>query len=426
MRRVGVTGIGLVTSLGVGTEPSWEGLVAGRSGVGEIEGFDASSLRTRIGAEIRDLEPKDLVEKQQRRSLRKMTRGDVLGLVGSILAVRDAGLDLSEDPDGRNGLFVASNKEICTPSHLLEPAVAARDGDGQVDIRRFGEQAPEQVYPLFFLEGLQAADLFYISEAFGLRGPNTFFAGGAEASAVAVGRAFRSIKRGEADVVIAGGYDDAVAWWSMCKFESFGVMTPSNELGAGACRPYDAERDGTVLGEGAALLVLEELEGARERGARVYAELCGFGSGVDVDHLVAPDGEGRGLELALKGSLVEAEIEAGDVDYVAAHGSGTPKGDVSEAQVLAGVIGGDTPASSVKPATGHLVGGAGSLNAAVAALAVHHGAVPPTLNLDNPDSACDGIDWVPREAREQRVERALAVARGFEGQNVSLAVRAAD
>lgn len=428
MRRVAVTGIGLVTPLGVGTEPTWEGLLAGRSAVRRLESFDPSSLRTQIGAEISDFEPKDIVDKQQRRSLRKMTRTDVLGYVGAILAVRDSGLELTEDPEGRNGLFLGSNKEICTPEHLLEPAVAARGEDGRVDIRRFGEQAQTTVPPLFFLEGLQAAPLFYISEAFGLRGTNTFFAGSAEAGAVAIGRAYRALRRGEADLVIAGGYDDAVSWWHMCKMEAFGVMTPSNELGPAACRPYDVDRDGTVLGEGAAFLVLEELDAAKRRGARIYAELVGFGTGIDTETLFTSEPDGRGLEIAIRTALEEAQAVPPDIDYVAAHGTGTRNGDASEGRALASVLGTEgngLVASSVKPATGHLIGGAGALNAAVAALAAHHGAVPPTLNLQQPDEACGRVDWVPREAREVRVENALAVARGFEGQNVALAVRAA-
>ena len=424
MRRVAITGIGLVTPLGVGTEPTWEGLVEGRSGVGPIEGFDPSSLRTQIGAEVSDLEPKEVLDKRQRKMLRKLTRNDVLGLVGATLAVRDSGLELTEDPEGRNGLFIGSNKEICTPQHLLEPAVAARAEDGSVDTRRFGEVAPSTVPPLFFLEGLQAADLFYISDSFGLMGTNTFFAGSAESGAVAIGRAFRAVRRGEADVVIAGGYDDAVSWWNMCKFEAFGVMTPSNDLGDGACRPYDTARDGTVMGEGAALLVLEELDSARARGVQIYAEIDGFGSGVDIDSLITPNPDGRGLEGAIGHALREAEADS--VDYVAAHGSGTTKGDSSEGRALRAALPNGAAASSVKPATGHLVGGAGALNAAVAALAVHHGVVPPTLNLQSPDPACDEIDWIPREARELRVERAMALARGFEGQNVALAMRSAN
>ena len=424
MRRVAITGIGVATPLGLGAEATWAGLIEGRSEVGDISGFDASSLRTRIGAEIEDLGTDDLLEKKQRRLLRKMTRTDVLGLVGAIMAVRDAGLELSDDEEGRNALFVGSNKEICSPDHLLEPAVAARGADGTADIRVFGTEAQERVPPLFFLEGLQAAPLFYISETFGLKGANTFFAGCAESGAVAIGRAYRAIRRGEADLAIAGGYDDPVSWWPMCKFEALGVMTPSNELGAAACRPFDRERDGTVMGEGAALLLLEDLEAARARGARIYAELTGFGTGMDAGALVTPDPSGRALQIAVENALREAEVAPGAVDYVAAHGTGTEKGDASEGRALRAALEDGVVASSVKPATGHLIGGAGALNAAVAALAVHHGAVPPTLNLEDPDPACEDIDWIPGEARELRVERALAVARGFEGQNVALAVGA--
>lgn len=426
MRRVLVTGIGAITPLGVGRQPTWENLLAGRSAVGPIRGYDASSLRTSIGAEITDFQPRDFV--RNRRSLRTMTRYDVLGVVAAGLAAEDAGIDFADDPDGRAGLFTASNKEISKPEHFEEVAVQVRGEDGAVDMREFGSAASSGVHPLFFVEGLQGATLFYISEAFGLRGVNTYFAGTAEAGAIAIGRAFRAIRRGEADAALAGGADAPVHWWNMAKVDSFGVLSRRNERGAQACRPYDRDRDGTVLGEGGAFLVLEAEDAARRRGAHVYAELTGFATTLDTYGLVTPAPDGQPLARAITAALAEDGGTPAARRYVATHGSGTRLGDASEAAALRSVFGSapnGTAAGSVKPSTGHLVAGAGALNVAVAALALEAGALPPTLNLDDLDPACAGPDWVRHEAREAKVDQALALARGLEGQNVALALRAA-
>jgi 3-oxoacyl-[acyl-carrier-protein] synthase II len=422
MRRVVVTGIGLVTPLGVGTEATWNGLVEGKSGVGPISGFDASALRTQLAADIPDFDPEQFAH---RRVLRSMTRNDQLALAGASLAITDSGLEATEDGD-RRALFVGSNKEISNPMNILEGSLVARNEDGTVDIRRLGEQASSAFHPLFYVEGLQAASIFYISQAHSLKGANTYFAGTAEAGLQAIGRAYRAVRRGEADVAVAGGFDDASSWWNMTKFDTIGILTQRNDLGAGACRPYDVDRSGTVLGEGSAFLVLEPAEDAEARGARAYGEVVGLGNAYDSRRLITPDPEGGRLAGAIGAALREADASAADVDYVATHGSGTRAGDASEARGLRAAFGDDggPAASSVKPATGHLIGGAGALNAAVAALAIANGVVPPTLNLEHPDPDCDGIDWVPREARRTEVRQALAIARGLEGQNVALAIRA--
>jgi 3-oxoacyl-[acyl-carrier-protein] synthase II len=421
--RVVITGIGLATPLGVGTEATWGGLLEGRSGITPITSYDASSLRTQQSAEISDFDAEQFAS---RKTLRSMTRNDQLALAGASLAATDAGLDVSQDGD-RAGLFVGSNKEISSPMNILEGSLVARNEDGTVDIRRLGESASSAFHPLFYVEGLQAASIFYISQAHSLKGANTYFAGMAESGLMAIGRAYRSVRRGEAHVALAGGYDDASSWWNMTKFDTLGLLTQRNDLGPAACRPYDVERSGTLLGEGAAFFVLEPEERAKARGARVYAEIAGFASAYDAERLITPDPEGRGLARAMERALAEGETSSGDVDYIAAHGSGTKRGDESEARAVKSLFGenGKLAASSVKAATGHLIGGAGALNAAVAALAVHHGKVPPTLNLEQLDPACAGIDWVPGEARELKVQRALALARGFEGQNVAVLMRAA-
>jgi 3-oxoacyl-[acyl-carrier-protein] synthase II len=310
--------------------------------------------------------------------------------------------------------------------HLLEGTLVARLEDGSVSFRTLGEQAKSAFYPLFFVEGLQAASLFYVSQAFDLKGANTYFAGTGESGAVAIGRAYRAVRRGEVRVAIAGGFDDASSWWNMTKFDAMGILTPRNDLGSAACRPYDRDRTGTVLGEGAALVIVENYDAASARGARMYAEIIGFGNGYDAYKVITPHPEGRGMALAMQKALQEAGSAPDSIDYVATHGSGTRLGDASEARALCSVFGTGSNgplASSVKPATGHLMGGAGALNVATAALALHHQAVPPTLNLEHPDADC-AFDWVPGEARKADIGEALALARGLEGQNVALAMRA--
>jgi 3-oxoacyl-[acyl-carrier-protein] synthase II len=422
MRRVVVSGVGLVTPVGTGTEKTWQALLSGRSAIGPVRAYDASGFRTQTGAEIPDLNAEDFGLKK--RVAAKMTRGDLISVAGAKLAAEDAGLEIDERDIARIGVFTGSNKEVSDVDKMVDGVLAGADEQGRADTRRFGEQALDQVYPLFFIEGLQAGSLFYISDAFGVMGANTYFAGLAEAGLIAVGRGYRAVRRGEADVVIAGGYDDPVSWWAMGKWDGLGVLSTRND--EAALRPWDRDRDGTVMGEGAAFLVLEEAGRARARGATVYAEIVGFGTRMHPQHLFAPDPDGTMLAHAVEAALREAATSADEIGYTAAHGSGNVDFDASEARALRSVLGAGnhSTASSVKAATGHLGAGAGALNAAVAALAVRHGAVPPTLHLDHVDPECEGVDWVPGEARETDVRQALALARGFEGQNVALALRA--
>ena len=422
MRRVAITGIGLCTPLGVGTDETWTALVEGKSAVGPIQSYDASSLETRLGAEVPEFRPRDYVS--NRRSLRTMTRHDVLAMVGAKLAVDDSGLELEDDSEGRNALFTAGNKQVSDPDYFSEASVKARTEDGKADIRRFGELAYGSVHPLFFIEGIQGASLFYISEAYNVRGPNTYFSGTAEAGANAIIRGYHAVRREEADLALCGASDSPIFWWHMAAWDTLGVTTRRNDLGAAAIAPYDRDRDGTVMGEGAAFFVLEDLDAARTRGAKVYAEVVGAGAASDTGKLLTPDPSGRPMAKAVERALERAEATPSDVGYVAAHGTGTRHGDPSEAAGLRRALAGDGAiASTVKAAAGHLIGAAGALNVGVAALAIDRGAVPPTLNLENIDPDCEGVDWVPKEAREAKVDLALALARGLEGQNVALALR---
>jgi 3-oxoacyl-[acyl-carrier-protein] synthase II len=424
MRRVAVTGTGILTALGGDSRETWTRLVAGQSAIGPITAFDPSALPSRLGAEITTFDPTAFAD---RRALKLMTRNDQFAVAGATLAVRDAGLEPGDLASDRAAVFVGGNKEISNTDRVSDGALAGRMPDGRVDLQWLGRTASSNFHPLFYVEALQGAALFHISNAFGVRGPNCYFVGTADAGATAIGRAFRAVARGEADVAIAGGFDDATSCWAMAKINALGVLSTRNDRGQGAFRPYDRERSGSIVGEGAAFVVLEALETSRRRGAVVHAEITGFGSAFDTESTLTPRPDGRPVAQAVGAALREAELGPDDVDYVASHGCATTLGDASEAAGLRAVFASRRRrvlGSSVKPATGHLVAGAGALNVAVAALAIRHGTVPPTLNLTDPDPACahDVVDWVPGEARPAAVRHAVAVARGLEGQNVAVAL----
>ncbi|MFJ3235655.1 beta-ketoacyl-[acyl-carrier-protein] synthase family protein [Streptomyces sp. NPDC086787] len=420
-RRVMVTGIGLMTAIGQGAAPTWHNLLEGRIGIGPIQSYDPAPLQTKIGAEIHDFDP---TQWASRRTLRMLCRGDQLALAAAVLALRDAGLEDTGDLGHRTGLFLGSNKEMPRMDELISQLQSVRAPDGTPDLRTLGQNASSIVAPLFFVEGLQPAAGFHISEKFGIRGANAYFAGTADSGAMAVGRAMRTVRRGEADIVVAGGYDDATGWWAMSKMDGLGVLSPHSERGKEAFRPFDRDRSGSVFGEGAALLVLEEREHALARGAHCYAEVTGFGSGNDCVRPPSPQARARGLSRAVTRALTDAGGSFNDGSYIAAHGCATRQGDASETIALHDALGTAAKAaqiSSVKPQTGHLVGGAGALNAAIAALTLDSGVVPATQNLTHPAAECD-LDYVPLTPRETRPAQALAVARGLEGQAVAIAM----
>ncbi|WP_428951751.1 beta-ketoacyl-[acyl-carrier-protein] synthase family protein [Streptomyces sp. cg35] len=424
-RQVVISGMGLLTALGEGPEANWKALVAGESGIGPIREYDPSPLQTRLGGEIPDF---DATRFATRRQLRTINRGDRLALAAARLALDDAGLPHNQaggDELGhRAGLYLGGNKSIGRMEQLIDELKVIRRPDGTADLAHLGRHGDVIMPPLFFVEGLQPGAVFNISQTYGIRGSSTFFAGYADAGATAIGRAMRAVRRGDADVAIAGGYDDATSWWSMTLLDRLGVLTTRNDRGQEAYRPFDRERSGAVPGEGAALLVLEEKQAALRRGARIYAELTGYGAGTDCRTPPAPDAEGRGLSRAVRYALRDARLAADDLGYIAADGSGTRLGDSSESAALRTALGsaaGSVPVSTVKPQTGHLVGGGGALNAAVCALALHHGTVPATLNLDSPDPEC-ALDHVRGSARESAPAHALALARGIEGQAVALSL----
>lgn len=410
--RVAVTGIGLVTGVGVGTDETWKPLLNGITATAPIRDLDTLRLSGQRAVRVAGFRPGDFATK---RALRSMAYCDQLALGAASLAFCDSGAAVGDGQ--RDGLFVGGSKEISDPSHLLEASLGARNADGSVDVRRFGEIAPSTAYPLFYIEGLQAASLFYISQAFGLRGTNTYFDGSAEASAQAVATGYRAVRDGYADRALVGGAADAASWWGMAKLDALGMLAPGR--GPGPCRPFGLGRDGTVPGDGAVFLFLERWDLARTRDAVIYAELAGEAS---TQQRLSAAPEGGGMQRAVAGALAVAGCGPTDVGVVVASASGSPSGDVAEARGLAAVFGSAVPVTSVVGSTGHLMAGAGALNAAIAVLSLHHGEVPPVVEDGPTDPACE-LAIVRNGSTRVRGAVGVATAYGLYGQNAALVFR---
>ncbi|HEX2252601.1 MAG TPA: beta-ketoacyl-ACP synthase II [Thermoanaerobaculia bacterium] len=408
-RRVAVTGIGLVTPLGVGTEPTWEGLVAGRSGIGPITRFDASEYPSRIAGEVEGFDPTRWVDKKD------VKKGDLFihfALAASQFAVDDAGLEVGPDEAGRAGVLIGSGIGGLPLIETMHKTLL--------------ERGPSRVSP-FFIPGLivnMAAG--QVSIRYGMRGPNSAVCTACTTGLHAVGDAFRLIQQGDADVMLAGGTEGVTTPLCIAGFAAMRALsTHRNDDPQRASRPWDRDRDGFVIGEGAGLLVLEELERAERRGAPIYAEIMGYGMSADAYHMSAPHPEGDGAVLAMEKALADAGLEPESIGYINAHGTSTPLGDLAEVKAVHRVFGEhahNLAISSTKSMTGHLLGAAGGLEAGILALALHHQVLPPTINLDEPGEGCD-LDFVPHQARPMDLEVALTNSFGFGGTNGTLVMR---
>jgi 3-oxoacyl-[acyl-carrier-protein] synthase II len=404
-RRVAITGIGAVTPVGVGVEATWEALVAGRSGIGPIDAFDASAHRVRIAGQVRDFEPARWLSPSE---LHRCDRAGQLALAASALAVEDAAFEAA-DP-ARVATVVGTG---IGGASTIVAGVQADD-----------ERGPQFVSPHFVPGAIANMSAGLVAMRFGYGGPSVCPVSACSSSADAVGWGYRLVRDGYADACLAGGTEACVTSVVIAGFASMFAMSRRNDEPERASRPFDADRDGFVLSEGAVVLVLEPLDAARARGAHVYAEVCGYGQASDAFHVTAPHPEGLGLERAIRAALDEAALEPEEVGYVNAHGTSTRPSDPIETRVLRTVLGGGVPVSSTKSMTGHLLGAAGALEAAATALALDRGVLPPTINLETPDPACD-LDYVPGRARRSRAGAALSTSMGFGGHNVCLALRAA-
>lgn len=423
MSDVVITGIGAVTGLGHSAEQNWEALLEGRSAVAPTQSFDASSLDCRASAEVAELQSalKPLVD---RRMLRNMIRNDRLAALGAVHAVRDAGLEGQLE---QAGLYLASAKEISEPGKVMDAVLLARDEDGSVDYQVMGAEGAADFYPLFYVEGLQAASLFYISKVLEMKGTNAYVSGAAEAGMSALGMGLRAIRRGEAEVVVVGGFDDATSWWNQSKYQDWGLL----QHGQDQPHPFAAEGAGTVLGEGSVFLVLESSDHAAARGARVYAGLEAVSSRQDSARVFTPLADGDGLARAVRAALAGAGIDGEQIAAVVAEGTATADGDAREVQALSEALGAARPAvTAVKGAAGHTTAASGLLNVAVAALVLEAVTVPAIVGTAAEQAGEPELDLVLGSARplplsDDGPSGALALAQGFQGQSGAAVLRRA-
>jgi 3-oxoacyl-[acyl-carrier-protein] synthase II len=404
-RRVVVTGIGLVSSLGIGTEPNWDALCQGLSGVGPITKFDATDFSARIAGEVKGFDPLRFIEKKD---VKKMDIFIQYAIAASQFAVEDAKLDVTPELAPRVGVFIASGIGGFTTIEREHKALL----DG----------GPRKISPFFIPSAIINLAAGQVSIRLGAKGPNSATCTACSASAHALGDAYEIILRGAADVMIAGGSEAAITPMGVGGFAAMRALSTRNDDPQRASRPFDKDRDGFIVGEGSGVLVLEEYEYARRRGARVYAELVGYGMSADAYHITAPSEDGDGPYRVMNAALDSAGIKPEQVDYINAHGTSTPHGDKIETLAIKRCFGEHArklAVSSTKSMTGHLLGAAGGLEAGITALAVYHQLAPPTTNQAEPDADCD-LDYIPNVKRAMAIEYALTNSFGFGGTNAAL------
>jgi 3-oxoacyl-[acyl-carrier-protein] synthase II len=404
-RRVVVTGIGLVSSLGIGTDANWKALKAGCSGVSTITKFDASQFATRIAGEVKGFNPLAFIEKKD---VKKMDIFIQYAIAASQFAMDDSRLELTPDLAPRAGVFIASGIGGFTTIEREHKALL--------------EGGPRKISPFFIPSAIINLAAGQVSIRFGAKGPNSATCTACSASAHAIGDAFEIIRRGAADVMIAGGSEAAITPMGIGGFGALRALSTRNDEPEKASRPFDKDRDGFIVGEGAGVLILEEYELAKARGATIYAELVGYGMSADAYHITAPSEDGDGPFRVMRAAIDSAGVTPDAVDYINAHGTSTPQGDQLETLAIKRTFGDHAKrvaVSSTKSMTGHLLGAAGGLEAGITVLAVHHQIAPPTINLDHPDELCD-LDYVPHKSRPVRITYALSNSFGFGGTNAAL------
>ncbi len=405
-RRVVITGIGLVTPLGVGNDVTWDGLCEGRSGVTKITKFDPSNLKTQIAGQVPDFNPTDFMDPKEARRSDHFIQ---FACAASKLALEDAGLEITDELAPRVGTIIGT-------------------GIGGMDtyyktVLTMEEKGPSRVSPFFVPNIVCNMASGYVSIFFNAKGPNSCTTTACAAGAHGVAYSAYSIQNGDADAMIAGGTEAPVNAMTIAGFNTMRAISTSNDPPEKASRPFDKDRDGFIIAEGSGIVILEELEHAKKRGARIYAELLGSGMSGDAYHITSPslDGPLRCMEMALRNSKLNPE----DVHYINAHGTSTQQNDINETNAIKQVFNANSkniPVSSTKSMTGHLLGGAGGIEAGIVALALHNGVLLPTINLDNPDEGCD-LDYIPHEARDKDIKVAISNSFGFGGTNVTLAFR---
>jgi 3-oxoacyl-[acyl-carrier-protein] synthase II len=400
-----VTGVGLVTPVGIGTEESWSALKAGRSGAGAITLFDASQHSSRFACEVKGFDPLRWVEKKD---VKKMDRFIQFAIAAADFALADSGLKVGPDNSEMVGVYIGSG--------IGGFATIEREHTTLM------ERGPSRISPFFIPAAIVNLASGWISIRSGAKGPNSATCTACTTSAHAVGDSYRLIQRGDADAMIAGGSEAAITPLGVGGFAAMRALSTRNEQPEKASRPFDKDRDGFVIGEGAGVLILEELEAARRRDAHIYCEVVGYGMSSDAYHISAPCEDGDGAYRVMNKAIKDARIEPSAIGYINVHGTSTPQGDKVEVVAIKRVFGGyarKLPISSTKSMTGHLLGAAGGLEAGITALALRDQVLPPTINYETPDPDCD-LDIVPNEARRARLDYALSNSFGFGGTNGAL------
>ncbi len=409
--RVVITGLGAVTPLGTGVDKYWEGAVAGRSGVGYITQFDAADCPTKIAAEVLDFDPLDYMD---RRTARRMSRFIQFAIAAASMALEDAKIDLSKEDPTSVGLELGS----------------AAGGIGVVEEQAciLRERGPRRIQPTSVTSVLLSMAPCQLAIMLGIKGPSSAPVAACATGAIAIGEAMRRIQRGDVQVMIAGASESITSPLAVITLARLGATSCRNHDPQGACRPFDADRDGFVLGEGAAVVIMETLQRAWKRGAHIYGEVLGYGFTVDGYHLAAPDPTGGGAARAISLALDDSGLTAEDIDHICSHGTGTKLNDVAETKAIKTVFGEKAyhiPINSNKSMIGHLLGAAGAISTVTALKTVEHNIIPPTINLHTPDPDCD-LDYVPLASRSSRTDTVLVNAFGLGGQNGALIVRRFD
>jgi 3-oxoacyl-[acyl-carrier-protein] synthase II len=407
-RRVVVTGIGLITPLGSGIQKTWEAICKGASGIDRITSFDASDFPVQVAGEVKDFNPEDFIE---RKEIKKMDLFIQYALGAGVMAMQDAGLKVSDENADRVGVIVGA-------------------GIGGINsIERYHtvlmESGHRRISPFFIPMLITNLAAGQISMRFGARGPNSCITTACAAGTHAIGDAFKIIQRGDADAMIAGGSESAITPLTLAGFANMKALSSRNDAPHKASRPFDAQRDGFVIAEGAGLLILEDLESAHRRGARIYAEIIGYGMTADAYHMTAPDPEGRGVINCMRMALRDAGVAPDAIDYINAHGTSTPYNDKHETTAIKQLFGAHAyklAVSSTKSMTGHLLGASGGLEAAFCALALTEGVIPPTINYEYADPDCD-LDYVPNHARHTDLTTVLSNSFGFGGTNACIVLK---
>jgi 3-oxoacyl-[acyl-carrier-protein] synthase II len=415
----------VVAPNGVGRKEFWAACVNGRSAVGPIRTFDASAHPVRVAAEVVDFDVMPYLPAEQRKSVKIMGRATRFGVGAAVLAVQDSGLDLAREDPERVGVVMGTGVVPMDLDELAPILALATNGNGHVDTRRLGKDGGSLLFPQWILKYLPNMVATHISLALGAKGPNSTITTACVAGTQAVGEGSRQIAQGDADIVLAGGADSRIDPLLLLAYLNLGALSRAERPPAEVSRPFDRLRDGFVLGEGAGVLVLEEMERARRRGAVIYAEVLGFGSSFDAYSVTKPDPEAGGAARAINAALRAARIDPHEIDYINAHGTSTRLNDLMETMAVKRVFGDRArklPLSSIKSMVGHLIGAAGAVEAVALALTLHAGVLPPTINLTHPDPECN-LDYVPHTAREVRVRTALSTSFGFGGQNGALVMQ---